>query len=86
MKYKKIELIKDDVVDDGSVVRIKESDIAKPVYDVTVRMESDHYLKIRDGGDLDRLGIYLPSAYDWQIVKDNNGILVLVATKKKQGE
>ena len=57
------------------VVEIDSRDIIKP--------EKAEYLQVREGNsELHHAGFYLDSAYDWQIVEDNAGAIVLVKLRK----
>ena len=43
---------------------------------------SYHFLQVRGCGEYENKGFYLHSDYNWEIVKDSNGVLVLLPTKK----
>jgi len=45
----------------------------------------DVSIDVRNLGNFADLGVFLPGMFDWDIIEDNQGVLVLVATEKKQG-
>ena len=72
MKYPR-GILKKSSTDRDEIV-INEEDIVKPKTVIDPAL--------RGNGNFAGLGYFLNSLYTWQIIKDNLGYLILVATKK----
>ena len=70
-KYPKARVVNSEIK--GEEVLLYEKDIVPP-------KDCLSSVRTRCGGNLNNKGLFLYSIYDWQVVKDDLGELVLVAT------
>lgn len=82
MNYPKVKFIKPPKLD-KNIIQIEESRIVKPSILKDIE-DSSSLGELRITGDLKGKGFYVPYAhqYDWVLVEDNAGELVLLPLKK----
>ena len=78
MKYPKGHIIKELCLSDS--IRIEETTLLNG-YEITDIISK---ITIRIGGEFTHKAIYLPTGYDYMLIEDNKGILILVPTKTKK--
>ena len=79
MKYPKGHIIKEPYLPDS--IEIKETTLLSEdeVNDIISKIDMRIY-----GGEFTHRAIYLPTIYDYMLVKDNSGTVILVPIKKEK--